>query len=151
MRIVFLGFLVCASANYFHQSGLNSSKSQLRRGPFFWRRKVFEGVHSHVMNLLRKFDFGQLNFSSKFMITCPNPILVQFSIVRISDLVQIPILLRIWTEIDNSNHWKADENRIWTREEKLSGPKSNFRSKSITWEWTPSNTFLSQKREPRVW
>ena len=34
-------------------------------------------------------------------------------------------------------------------EEKLSGPKSNFRSNSSTWELTPSNTFLDQKRNPR--
>ena len=33
-------------------------------------------------------------------------------------------------------------------EEKFSGPKSDFRSKFITWEWTPSNTFLDQKGTP---
>ena len=46
---------------------------------------------SHVMDLLRKSDFGQLNFSSKFMITCPNPILVHFAKVRISNFGPISI------------------------------------------------------------
>ena len=30
----------------------------ITRGYTFWPRKVFEGVHSHVMNLLRKCDLG---------------------------------------------------------------------------------------------
>ena len=37
------------------------------------------------MDLLRKYNFDPLNFSSKFMITCTNPILVHFLILRISD------------------------------------------------------------------
>ena len=32
------------------------------RGALFWPRKVFGGVHSHVMDLLRKSDFDPLNF-----------------------------------------------------------------------------------------
>ena len=61
------------------------------RGSLFWSRKVFEGVHCHVMNLLRKSNFGPLNFSSKLMITCPNPILVHFAIIQISDFGPISI------------------------------------------------------------
>ena len=37
------------------------------------------------MELLRKFNFGSLNFSSIFMITCPYSILIYFSIDGISD------------------------------------------------------------------
>ena len=97
----------------------------------FWSRKLLEGVHPHVMDLFRKkFEF---------------PILVQISISN-----------RNWTKIGNWNFWKVDQNRICIRdslslienfEEKLNGPKSNFR-KSITWWWTPSDTFLDQTREP---
>ena len=43
---------------------------QVTRGSLFWPRKVFEGVHSHVMDLLRKTDFGPLSMSTKLMITC---------------------------------------------------------------------------------
>ena len=46
---------------------------------------MFEGVHSHVMDFVRKSDFAPDNFSSKFVITCPIPILLHFPIVRISD------------------------------------------------------------------
>ena len=57
--------------------------------------------------LLRKFDFGPLNFSSEFMITCPNPILVHFSIARISDFGQGSYLHKFrreieWTKIEFS-------------------------------------------------
>ena len=76
----------------------------------FWSRKVFEGVHSHVMELLRKCDFGPLNFSSKFMITCPNSIWDHFSTVRIS--VQSQLEVRIWTKLWNSKYWKLDQNQI---------------------------------------
>ena len=38
-----------------------------------------------MMDFVRKSDFAPNNFSSKFMITCPNPILLHFSRVRISD------------------------------------------------------------------
>ena len=108
-----------------------SKFGQSTRGPFFWPREVFEGVESHVMDLLRKSDFGLLNFSTIFMITCPTPILVQFSKVRIEK----------WTKIgcdprDHKFWWEIE----WT--------KKDFRSKSITWDWTPSNTSLSQKRDP---
>ena len=34
----------------------------ITRGSLFTSRKVFEGVHSHVMGLLRKSEFGTLNF-----------------------------------------------------------------------------------------
>ena len=46
------------------------------RGSLFCSEKVFEGVHSHVMDFPRTSDFGPLNFSS---------ILDKFSIFRISD------------------------------------------------------------------
>ena len=68
----------------FYQSNRSNINVSTRRF-LFWSRKVFEGVHSHVMDLLRKSDFGPLNFTSKFMITCSNLISVHFSIVRISD------------------------------------------------------------------
>ena len=61
----------------------------------FWPRKVFEGVHCHVIDLLRKYDLGSLNFSSKFKITCPNTILVHFSIVRNSEFGPISIRSKI--------------------------------------------------------
>ena len=48
-------------------------------------------VHSHVMNFAGKSDFAPDNFSSKFLITCPNPILLHFSKVRISDFAPISI------------------------------------------------------------
>ena len=63
------------------------------RGVRFWSRKVFDGVHSHVMDLLQKSDFGPFNFSSKFMITCSNPI-----------WIQILTSNRNWTKIGNSNN-----------------------------------------------
>ena len=71
----------------------------------FWSRKVFERLHSHVMNLLRKSDWATL--------------LEIYDHVSISDFG--PFLYQI-------------------------GPKSNFRSKSITWERSRPNTFLDQKR-----
>ena len=83
------------------------------RWSIFWSRKVFEGVHFHVMNLLRKSDFGPLNFTLKFMITCPNPILVHFAILRISDFGPISISSR-----------NPDLNRKF--ELVKSGPKSNL-------------------------
>ena len=103
---------------------------------------MFEGVHSHVKNLLRKTDFGPLNFSSKFMITWSNPILVHFSIVRITDFGQDSYLeskldqngkieqlkIRLKSELDTRVHV------IINFVEKLSRPKSDFRSKSITWD-----------------
>ena len=52
---------------------------------------MFEGSHSHMMDFVRKSDFAQDNFASKFVITCPIPILLHFSIVRISDFAPISI------------------------------------------------------------
>ena len=42
------------------------------------------------------------------MITCPNPILLHFRFE-----------VRIWIKIGNSNYWKVDQNRIWTRDHKF--------------------------------
>ena len=39
------------------------------------------------MDFVRKSDFAPNNFSSKTMITCPIPVLLHFSIVRISGFV----------------------------------------------------------------
>ena len=33
-------------------------ENSITQGSIFWHRKVFEGAHSHVMSLLRKWDFG---------------------------------------------------------------------------------------------
>ena len=41
---------------------LELNQNTTTRGSLFWSRKVFEGVHSHVMGLLRKSDFGPFNF-----------------------------------------------------------------------------------------
>ena len=79
----------------------------------FWSEKVFEGVLSHVMDLRRKSDFGPLNFSSKFMITCPNPILVHFSIIRIFGFAPISIRSK-----------NLDQN--WEFERLKCGPKSDW-------------------------
>ena len=80
------------------------------------------------MELHRKFDFGPLNFSFSPIWT---------------------LKVRIWTRIENSIYWKVDQNWNWTRDSyfrrRKSGSKSNSRCKSITLEWTPSNTFLYQK------
>ena len=117
-------------------------KSFYTRGPFFWSGKVFVGVHSHVMDFLQESDFGPPNFSSKFMITCSNLILVHFTTFR--------IVIGPKLEIQNIEKWTKIRfgHVILNFEEKLSGPKSDFRSKSITWEWTPSNTFLDQNEAP---
>ena len=66
------------------------------------------------MGWLRKFDFGPLKFSSEFMIACPNPILVHFSIVRISDFGPDS-----YFESKFEQNRKVDQNRIWTRDHKF--------------------------------
>ena len=60
----------------------NYNKVSTTRGSLFWSRKVFEGVHSHVMDLLRKKKTILVHsiFLRKFLTTCLNPILVRFSI-----------------------------------------------------------------------
>ena len=55
------------------------------RGSLFWSRKVFEGVHSHVMSLLRKSDFGPLSFLFEMYDHMSKSDFGPFLIVRISD------------------------------------------------------------------
>ena len=85
------------------------------------------------MDSLRK--SGPLNFSSKFMIACPNPILVHFPIVQISGFGPIK------TRSKNlDQNWKLEllksgpksdlDTSIINFEEELSGP--DFQSESIT-------------------
>ena len=55
------------------------------RGSLFWSRKVFEEVHSHVMGLLRKSDFGPLSFLFEMYDHVSKSDFGPFLIVRISD------------------------------------------------------------------
>ena len=55
------------------------------RWSFFWYRKVFEGVHSHVMSLLRKSDFGPFNFLFEIFDHVSKSDFGPLSIVRIPD------------------------------------------------------------------
>ena len=101
----------------FYQSNRSNINVSTRRF-LFWSRKVFEGVHSHVMDLLRKTDLVH-SVSSKFMITCSNPILVHFSIVRISDFAPISIRSKNLDQNREFELLKVDQNRIWTRDQKF--------------------------------
>ena len=77
-------------------------------------------------------------------------------LVPISSLMiaRQPLLLRIEigakSEIRSIEKWSniGFEHVIINCEYKLSGAKSDFRKKSITWAWTPSNTFPEQKLDP---
>ena len=81
------------------------------------------------MNLLRKSDFGPLNFSSKFMTPCTNPILIHFAIVRIFDFGPISIRSK-----------NLDQNRKF--ELLKSEPKSDLN----TWSWISKKYWVNQDR-----
>ena len=91
--------------------------------------------------------------SSKTMITCSNPILVLIQIIRNSNFGPDSYFESgAKSEFRTIEKWsKIGIGHVITNfEEKLSGVKSDFRTTSITWKWTPSNTFPEQKRDPRV-
>ena len=73
------------------------------------------------MDLLRKFDFGLLNFPSKF-----GPLLITRFYSESGPKSEIRTIKK-WTKI-------GFEHVIINFDEKLGGPKSNFRSKFIMWE-----------------
>ena len=83
------------------------------RGFLFCSRKVFEGVHSHVMSLLRKSDFGPLSFLFEMYDHVSKSDFGPFLIVRISDFGP-----------DSYFESKLEQNRKF--ELLKSGPKSDL-------------------------
>ena len=79
------------------------------------------------MNYWKKSDglASKIRFSSIFQ-------KFEFPILFCIHSVKIRSKDKNWTKIGNSNYWKMDQNRIWTRAHK-------FRRKSNTWKWTLSN------------
>ena len=76
-----------STSSLFWNFHLITIKFQLRGGPFFGPEKYLK---EFLLTWWTYFEKPILSsVSSKFMITCSIPILVHFSIVRISDLVQI--------------------------------------------------------------
>ena len=58
-------------AHDFLNSDLTEGDTDLNTwGIHFWRRKVFEGVQKHVLNLLRKLTFGAEKCLKEFRNTC---------------------------------------------------------------------------------
>ena len=67
------------------------------RGSLFCSGKVFEGVHSHVISLLRKSYFAPLNF-----------LFENYDHMCKSEFGNSDC------KIGNSNYWKVEQNRNWT-------------------------------------
>ena len=75
----------------YHEGHINSKKNYTNFITYthwsrFWSRKVFEGVHYHVLDLILKWDLGPPYFSLKR------------------------------TKISDSNYFKVDQNCNWTRD-----------------------------------
>ena len=96
------------------------------RGSLFWSRKMFEGVHSHVMGLLRKSDFAPISIGSKNL-----------------DQNRKFELLKSESKSDLDT-WSYISKR------KLSGPKSNFRANPSRENELLQTLFSTKKRDHRV-
>ena len=79
-----------------------------------------------------------INFSSKFIIRFWST----FQYFEFPILVQTRSETKIWTKIGNSNYWKMDQNRIWTRDYKF---RENWVDQNRIFE--SSASFLDQKRD----
>ena len=88
------------------------------RGSLFWSRKVFEGVHSHVMSLLRKSDFGPLSFLFEMYDHVSKSDFGPFLIVRISDFGPGSYFESKLEQNRNFELLKMDQNRFWTHDHK---------------------------------
>ena len=114
-------------------------------GPFFGPEKCLKEFILTWRICLENSILVHSIFSSKFMITCPIPILVQFW-----------LKVRLWTKIGNSNYWILDQNRIWTGDHKFR--IKNWVDQSRIFETSPSREnellqtlFWTKKGPPRVW
>ena len=87
---------------------MNLIQFRLRGGPFFGLEKCLKEFILTWWARFRNPNLVHSIFHLKFMITCPNPIVLHFRFE-----------VRIWTKIGNSNYWKVDQNRIWTCDHKF--------------------------------
>ena len=104
-------------------------------GNDFWSRKVFEGVRSHVMNMLRKCDFGPY-FYYKF-----GPKSQIRTIEKWTKITFSRVIINFGPLFNSKNlrFWSRFETKIWT--------KITFSNRHV--RMNSSKHFSGPKNQPR--